>query len=55
MMPVYLLMHFLNIFVGMFEALVQGTRLNYVEFFSKFFEGGGQKFNPFAFVRKYTS
>ncbi|MCX6775237.1 MAG: V-type ATP synthase subunit I [Candidatus Micrarchaeota archaeon] len=54
MIPIYLLMHSLNIFVGMFESLVQGTRLNYVEFFSKFFEGGGQKFNPFAYVRKYT-
>jgi len=54
MIPIYLLMHFLNIFVGMFESLVQGTRLNYIEFFSKFFEGGGQKFNPFGYIRKYT-
>jgi len=28
--------------------------LQYVEFFTKFYEGGGKKYNPFGYIRKYT-
>ena len=31
-----------------FDPLVQGLRLHYVEFFTKFFEGGGKPFIPFG-------
>jgi len=55
LMPIYLALHLMNIFIGMFEALVQGARLNYVEFFSKFYHGGGEPFKPFGYPRRFTA
>ncbi len=52
--PLYLIGHFVNLVLAMFESLVQGARLNYVEFFSKFFHGGGKIFKPFKAERNYT-
>ncbi len=51
---VFILLHFVNMILGIFEGIVQGARLNFVEFFSKFFTGGGVKFSPFAYKRRYT-
>lgn len=42
------LFHALNIALGAFSPTIQSLRLHYVEFFSKFYEGGGQPFQPFA-------
>lgn len=39
--------HALNIVLGAFSPTIQSLRLHYVEFFSKFYEGGGQPFHPF--------
>ena len=36
------------------EGGIQGVRLIYVEFFSKFFHGNGKAFSPFGTNRKYT-
>jgi V/A-type H+-transporting ATPase subunit I len=47
-LPIFVAGHILNLVLGMFESLIQSARLNYVEFFSKFFAGGGHKFTPFA-------
>lgn len=51
--PLYIFGHLFNVFLAMFEALIQGARLNFVEFYSKFYEGGGKDFAPFKFERKY--
>jgi V/A-type H+-transporting ATPase subunit I len=51
---VFILLHFMNMLLGMFEGSVQAVRLNFVEFFSKFYEGGGVKFSPFSYKRRYT-
>jgi V/A-type H+-transporting ATPase subunit I len=48
MVPVFIVLHIVNCFVAMFEALIQGGRLNIVEFRSKFLHGGGDVFIPFA-------
>jgi V/A-type H+-transporting ATPase subunit I len=41
------LLHALNIALGAFSPTIQSLRLHYVEFFGKFYEGGGQPFRPF--------
>lgn len=40
--------HALNIGLGFFDSSIQGLRLHYVEFFSKFVEPGGIRYEPFA-------
>ena len=46
--------HALNIGLGIIGPLIQSLRLHYVEFFTKFYKGGGIKFNPLNVRRKYT-
>ena len=43
-----------NIVIALFEPGIQGARLIYVEFFSKFFSGNGNAFRPFASKRRRT-
>ena len=50
-LPIYLFGHAFNTFLGMFEGLIQGSRLNFVEFYSKFYLGGGKEFSPFKIMR----
>jgi V/A-type H+-transporting ATPase subunit I len=40
------LLHLLSITVGVFSPTIQSLRLHYVEFFSKFLEHGGRRFEP---------
>jgi V/A-type H+-transporting ATPase subunit I len=40
------LIHLLNIVLGVFSPTIHSLRLHYVEFFSKFIEYGGKKFDP---------
>jgi V/A-type H+-transporting ATPase subunit I len=54
-LPLFILFHMMNLLLAMFESLVQGARLNLVEFFSKFYSGGGVPFMPFKVERKNTS
>ncbi|MFP3950210.1 MAG: V-type ATP synthase subunit I [Candidatus Micrarchaeia archaeon] len=48
MLPLLVLFHIMNIGLAMVECVVQGGRLNLVEFYGKFFQGGGKEFTPFA-------
>lgn len=46
--------HIFNIIIGVFEPGIQGARLIYVEFFSKFYHGNGRAFKPFGTRREFT-
>lgn len=50
-----LALHGLNIFLSLLSAYVHGARLQYVEFFGKFYEGGGRAFNPLKTEEKYVN
>jgi len=46
--------HLFNIIIGGFEPGIQGARVLYVEYFSKFYRGNGRKFSPFGSSRRFT-
>jgi len=46
--------HGINTALGILDSGLQALRLHYVEFFTKFYRGGGVKYKPFGFERKYT-
>ncbi|MBR4720748.1 MAG: V-type ATP synthase subunit I [Clostridia bacterium] len=45
--------HTLNFAINMLGAYVHTNRLQYVEFYQKFYEGGGRKYNPLGLNTKY--
>ena len=45
--------HALNFAINCLGAYVHTNRLQYVEFYQKFYEGGGKKFKPFSMNTKY--
>jgi V/A-type H+-transporting ATPase subunit I len=45
------LAHAMIFILGAISASIQGIRLNYVEFFLKFYKGGGTRFRPFGVSR----
>jgi V/A-type H+-transporting ATPase subunit I len=51
---VFLLGHLFNAILGLLGGGLQSLRLNYVEFFTKFYKGGGKKYNPFGLKRRFT-
>jgi V/A-type H+-transporting ATPase subunit I len=52
---VYLVGHVFNFVMSMLSAYVHDGRLQYIEFFGKFYEGGGYLFEPFSIRLKQIS
>ncbi|MFC7213752.1 V-type ATP synthase subunit I [Saliphagus sp. GCM10025334] len=46
--------HIVVLILGVTSAGLQGVRLEYVEFFNKFYEGGGANYEPFGHDRTYS-
>lgn len=46
--------HLFNLAINLLGAYVHTCRLQYVEFFGKFYEGGGKAFRPFKQITKYV-
>jgi V/A-type H+-transporting ATPase subunit I len=51
---VFLIGHVMNTVLGILGGSLHSVRLHYVEFFTKFYKGGGIKYNPFGFKRRFT-
>ena len=49
----FIALHSLNIFLTYLSAYVHTARLQYVEFFGKFYEGGGHALNPLKTFEKH--
>lgn len=50
---IFIVGHLLNIGINALGAYVHTNRLQFVEFFGKFYEGGGKEFAPYAVKTKY--
>lgn len=46
--------HLGNILINCLSGFIHTARLQFVEFFGKFYEGGGKSFKPFKWEGKYT-
>ena len=51
---VFVVGHTLNLAINLLGAYVHTNRLQFVEFFGKFYEGGGKPFEPFKSDTKYV-
>lgn len=55
LLPILLvILHTANLGIQALGAAVHSLRLQYVEFFNRFYEGGGKEFDPFQTKRRYT-
>jgi len=46
--------HLMNLVINALGGFIHTARLQYVEFFGKFYEGGGEPFQPFGMKLNYT-
>ncbi|MEF9918245.1 MAG: V-type ATPase 116kDa subunit family protein, partial [Eubacterium sp.] len=51
-LAIYLVGHTFNIAMSLLSAYVHDSRLQYIEFFNKFYDGGGYEFTPLAIRTK---
>ena len=52
--PVFMVGHLFNIGISTLGAYVHNCRLQYIEFYGKFYTGSGHMFIPYGSVAKYT-
>lgn len=53
-LAIYIVGHVFNLAMGLLSAYVHASRLQYIEFYGKFYEGGGYAFTPLSVESKYT-
>ncbi len=53
LIPVFIFGHVVNMAINLIGTYVHTNRLQYVEFFSKFYDGGGRTFTPLKTNTKY--
>ncbi len=53
-LAIFVVGHLMIFIMAIISAGIHGIRLQYVEFFKKFYTGGGLEFNPLKINRKYT-
>ncbi|MDD3165316.1 MAG: V-type ATP synthase subunit I, partial [Oscillospiraceae bacterium] len=51
--PIFLIGHVFNLGINVIGTYVHAARLQYLEFFSKFYKGGGTAFTPLQYDTKY--
>ncbi|GAA0179193.1 V-type ATP synthase subunit I [Clostridium sediminicola] len=51
----FVALHLFNLAINALGSYVHTARLQYLEFFNKFYEGGGKKFKPFKSSNKYIN
>ncbi len=51
---IFVVGHLFNLFINALGAYVHTCRLQYLEYFNKFYEGGGKTFRPLKFSSKYV-
>ena len=51
---VFIIGHAMNMAINLLGAYVHTNRLQFVEFFGKFYDGGGRPFQPFKAKTKYV-
>ncbi len=54
MILVFLFGHLLNLAINLLGTFVHTSRLQYIEFFGKFFEDGGEPFTPLSVSNEYS-
>jgi V/A-type H+-transporting ATPase subunit I len=52
---VFVVGHVIVLALGVTSAGLQAVRLEYVEFFGEFYEGGGDEYEPFGYDRRFTA
>ncbi|SHJ70015.1 V/A-type H+-transporting ATPase subunit I [Hathewaya proteolytica DSM 3090] len=52
---IFVVGHLFNLFISALGAYVHTCRLQYVEYFGKFYEGGGKQYTPFKCENKYIN
>lgn len=52
--PIFVIGHVFNIGINTLGTYIHNSRLQFIEFFSRFYEGGGHMFKPLGSNTKYT-
>jgi len=52
---IFVIFQTVNLLLSLLSGYVHSLRLTYVEYFSKFYDGGGRAFKPFETKNKYIN